>query len=298
VTKYNFPNTIFLGDVRNVNPKELPKIDILLGGSPCQNFSFAGKRKGMSTKEKIEISSLEQYLKLKNEDFVFEGQSYLFWEYMRILTDLKKINPDIIFLLENVVMSEKWEKILSNAIGVKPILINSELVSAQHRKRLYWTNIEGITQPTDRNIKLKDIIETMEYPNKATILGRRLNKDGKRKDYDKSIPIIQCLEVRESNREKSNCLTTVPKDNVLTTLPIGRHPDVYGKVYGKKLPYRNYTSLEYERLQTVKDDYTKYGLNSEGVKVEIAKSNRLKMLGNGWTIEVIVWILSHIKVKN
>jgi len=292
VTRYNFPNTNFLGDVRLVDVSTLPKIDLLIGGSPCQSFSFAGKRLGMSTKSKEEIYSLDRYLELKNEGFEFEGQSYLFWEYMRILIDLRKINPNIKFLLENVIMTKKWEKVLSSAIGVPSFEINSNLVSAQNRRRLYWTNISNnLKQPKNKNIFLEDILENLSFPNKATILGRRLGEDGKRKDNDKSIPITQCLEVRDTNRHKSNCLTTVSKDNVLTTLPIGRHPGVYTN----KLPYRNYTCVECERLQTVIDNYTQFGIDINGKKVVISDSARRKMLGNGWTVEVIVHILSYFK---
>jgi DNA (cytosine-5)-methyltransferase 3A len=168
VTMANFPNTIQLGDVTKVNTKDLTGIDLLIGGSPCQSFSFAGKRKGMSTKDEQEILTLDHYLQLKSEGYEFEGQSYLFWEYMRILHEVK---PKY-FFLENVIMSEKWERILSKAIGVNPIEINSSLVSAQNRRRLYWTNIglkpsglfgdleSIIEQPKDRGILLKDILET------------------------------------------------------------------------------------------------------------------------------------------
>jgi DNA (cytosine-5)-methyltransferase 3A len=167
VTMANYPNTKQLGSVVNVDGYSLPKIDILIGGSPCQSFSFAGKRKGMSTKDEQEILTLEHYLELKAEGFEFEGQSYLFWEYMRLLNEVK---PKY-FLLENVMMGEKWEKVLSKAIGVKPIMINSSLLSAQNRQRLYWTNIglepQGlfgdlesiIKQPKDKGILLKDILE-------------------------------------------------------------------------------------------------------------------------------------------
>lgn len=168
VTMANFPNTIQLGSVVNVDGYSLPKIDILIGGSPCQSFSFAGKRKGMATKDEQEILTLEHYLELKAEGFEFEGQSYLFWEYMRLLKETK---PKY-FLLENVMMGEKWEKVLSKAIGVKPIMINSALLSAQNRQRLYWTNIglapsglfgdleTTIRQPKDKGILLKDVLES------------------------------------------------------------------------------------------------------------------------------------------
>lgn len=168
VTMANYPNTTQLGSVVDVDGYSLPKIDILIGGSPCQSFSFAGKRKGMTTKDEQEILTLDHYLRLKSEDYEFEGQSYLFWEYMRLLNEVKPTY----FLLENVIMGEKWEKILSKAIGVNAIEINSALVSAQNRRRLYWTNIgmnpaglfddleSIIEQPKDRKILLKDVLES------------------------------------------------------------------------------------------------------------------------------------------
>ena len=168
VTMANYPNTIQLGSVVDVDGYSLPKIDLLIGGSPCQSFSFAGKRKGMSTKCETEILTLEHYLQLKSEGYEFEGQSYLFWEYMRLLNECK---PKY-FLLENVEMGEKWERVLSKAIGINGIHINSALVSAQNRKRIYWTNIGHepgglfgdlvckIEQPKDRGVLLKDILES------------------------------------------------------------------------------------------------------------------------------------------
>ena len=89
-TQYNFPDTVQLGDVRNVDARKLGHVDLLIGGSPCQSFSFAGKRAGMSTKEKEEIYTLDRYLELKQAGFEFEGQSYLFWEYVRILQELRE----------------------------------------------------------------------------------------------------------------------------------------------------------------------------------------------------------------
>lgn len=169
-TQLNFPNTVQLGDVRNIDARKLGHVDLLLGGSPCQSFSFAGKRAGMSTKQNEEIYTLDRYLELKQAGFEFEGQSYLFWEYIRILHELRETNPNVFFLLENVEMGKKWEKVLSEAIGLQGVHINSALVSAQIRKRIYWTNIRiaqttggdwitDIPQPEDKGILLRDILE-------------------------------------------------------------------------------------------------------------------------------------------
>ncbi len=181
--------------------------------------------------------------------------------------------------------------IISEYLAVDPIEINSMLVSAQHRKRLYWTNISRIVAPTDKNINLVDILDREDllnpsairgrYLNKATILGRRLNEKGHRDDYNKNIPISQCLEVRASNTNKSNCLTTVAKDNVLTSLPIGRYPDAFKN----KLPFRYYTVKECCRLQTVPDNY--FG-------AIVSDTKACELLGNGWTVDVIVHILNHM----
>ena len=151
--KENYPNTIEIGDVTKVHYKDgilftengqyETNIDMIIGGSPCQSFSFAGKMVGMATKDKIEITALEQYLDLKEKGFEFDGFSYIFWEYVRLL---KEINPKY-FLLENVKMAEKWEKVITKALGVNPIYINSNLVSYQNRHRLYWTNISNVTIP-------------------------------------------------------------------------------------------------------------------------------------------------------
>ena len=162
VSDDNYPDIIRLGDVRELSTLSLPKIDLLIGGSPCTNFSFAGKRAGMTTKCKEEILDLNHYLQLKKDNFKFEGQSYLFWEYMRIKHELMERNPDLYFLLENVMMVDKWKQVLSKAISVEPIQINSALVSAQNRKRLYWTNIEGIEQPEDKGITFQQILDSDE----------------------------------------------------------------------------------------------------------------------------------------
>jgi DNA-cytosine methyltransferase len=190
VAMSNFPETIQLGSVVDIDTSQLPKIDLLIGGSPCQSFSFAGKRKGMSTKDNIEILTLEHYMELKSQEYEFEGQSYLFWEYVRILNEVKPTY----FLLENVIMGEKWERVISKTMGVNPIQINSALLSAQNRQRLYWTNIgmrpaglfgdleSIIQQPKDKGILLKDILQ--DNPN-AVFYTFRDNKAENSKIDDK-----------------------------------------------------------------------------------------------------------------
>jgi DNA (cytosine-5)-methyltransferase 3A len=205
VTMANYPNTIQLGSVLDVDGYKLPKIDLLMGGSPCQSFSFAGKRKGMSTKCETEILTLEHYLELKAEGYEFEGQSYLFWEFMRLLNEVK---PKY-FLLENVEMGEKWEKVLSKAIGVNGIHINSALVSAQNRKRIFWTNIgmqpmglfgyleSIIQQPKDKGILLKDILES-EVNEKYFLSEKAINKCLKSTANENMLTT--------DNKDKSGCL--------------------------------------------------------------------------------------------
>ena len=314
VTMANYPNTIQLGSVVNVMGGGLPKIDILIGGSPCQSFSFAGKRKGMSTKDEQEILILEHYLKLKSEGFEFEGQSYLFWEYMRILNEVK---PKY-FLLENVMMGEKWEKVLSKAIGVKPIMINSALVSAQNRQRLYWTNIglkpQGlfgdlesiIEQPKENKILLKDILEK-EIDSKYYLTGKAIKflethsikhnnifkkSIGDRKSWclsstglmknNVSADYIIChnMQPRSGDPTKGGTGHLTRTDGKTYCLDTGQTNAVeyYGKI-------RKLTPVECERLQTVKDNYTAH----------VSNSQRYRMLGNGWTVDVIVHILNYIK---
>lgn len=173
----------------------------------------------MTTTDKQEITTLKHYLQLKKENYQFEGQSYLFWEYVRLLQEVK---PKY-FFMENVIMEQKWENVITRALGVKPLLLNSSLLSAQNRRRLYWTNIAGIQPPEDKGIMLKDIIEDCEFINIASIVGRRLNENGVRDDYNKDVPLSQCLQVKHDN-SKCGTLTTVNKDNVLTNAEPGRYP--------------------------------------------------------------------------
>lgn len=338
VAKANWPDMVHIGDVRNVIWPEMfdgEPIDLLIGGSPCQGFSWAGKRLNFD-----------------------DPRSKLFFEFVRVLREAK---PKW-FLLENVNMKQEFQDIISEQLGVKPIRINSNIVSAQNRDRLYWTNIPMSSMPENKRIVLKDILEDgytdrdkshcldanyfkggnlksyfekrrrqlvfdldenqnksgmilageadlkghgynrrvystdgksptlaaasggnlepkVLYP--ASIVGRRLNEDGVRKDNDKDVPITQCLEVHEN--DKSRCLSTVEKDVLLSPLPKGRYPDAYNEEM--RLMWRKLTPIECERLQTVPDNYTAH----------VSNTQRYRMLGNGWTVDVICHLLEGMR---
>jgi len=199
-SKANFPNTIHLGDVTNWREWDIDwsSVDLLIGGSPCQGFSAAGKQGGTTAivnGEKVVVTDRETYLDLKtrsaNEDIEFLSHSYLFWEYVLCLDHVKANNPDVKFMLENVKMSAKNLNMITEALGVTPVFINSALVCAQNRQRYYWCNFE-VTQPEDRGILLKDIIE--QTPTSPTVMTDRfVNRQAGRKC------LVDNFEVKTSN---------------------------------------------------------------------------------------------------
>lgn len=245
ITKKNYPNTIHLGDVRDVKGEDLPKIDLLFGGSPCQSFSNAGNGKG------------------------FEGSSGIFWEYVRVLREVK---PKY-FMLENVKMKKEWQDIITKELGVEPIAINSSLLSGQNRPRLYWTNIPGVEQPEDKGIKLKDILEDDDLVDKQHLMTPKamaymdgLRNGKQRWDYHKN-PLDG----------KAACI--VASFYKLSGLGVLDYRNL-----GK--PCRRLTPVECERLQTVPDNYTE----------SASRTQRYKMIGNGWTVDVIAHIFSYMKL--
>ena len=357
VSQANYPEIIQVGDITKLDLSTLPQIDLVMGGSPCQGFSFAGKQLAFD-----------------------DPRSALFFEFVKCVEEL---NPKY-FLLENVKMKKEYLDIISEYMGVEPIFINSSLVSAQSRQRYYWTNIPNVEQPKERGIVLRDILEDQpsENPVKHTERNRRhlkqldekslcmtatmykgagnngmtlvpqkihdipkdvlkdnerqrrvYSKEGKsptllaradspkvmksnkpqhigtavdinghdqikrvyspngksptvttcggghrepkvvvgayRGRYNEDGSTSQKLELRKD--EKTNTITTVQKDNVSTK----------DEVYWRKL-----TPLECMRLQTVQDDYL----------MPVSNSQKYKLLGNGWTIEVIAHILKNMEV--
>ena len=330
VAQYNYPHTIQMGDINRIYPKTFMDIDLMIGGSPCQDVSFSGKGKGLVDGER----------------------SNLFFKWVE---HLEVIKPRF-FLLENVRMKQEYQDIISDLLGVQPIMIPSSLVSAQKRDRWYWTNIP-FEMPKDKNIYLKDIVEdgvvdrdksfcidanywkggnlrsyfvkhrrqlvfddhrciqvgeadikghdairrvysregksptltTMQGGHRepkvicGQMIGRKINpKTGKRDDYNPDIKTEQRIELRGD--EKTGALTTVQKDNLVVT-------DKY---------WRALTPKECERLQTLDDDYTMFGdfnvhTNYEGDIKDISKTQRYKMLGNGWCVDVVTEIFKGLR---
>lgn len=238
VTMNNYPDTIQIGDVTKVKAEDLPKIDLLIGGSPCQGVSFAGKQ-------------------LNFED----ERSKLFFEYVRLLKECK---PKY-FLLENVEMKKEYIDVITSYLGVEPIMINSNLVSAQDRKRLYWTNIPNVKQPNDKKIYLRDITikSRSDWRNIGNWVFQTWGGFGD----------IKLNRLRKINADKSFTLTTNKT-----------HPQNY-YLNEDKTKYTNLNSIEFERLQTLPDNYTK----------GICEGNRCKCLGNSWTVDVIVHILKGLQ---
>lgn len=288
ITMANYPDTIQLGDVTKWREWDIDwaSIDLLIGGSPCQGFSFAGKQLAFD-----------------------DPRSALFFVYVDILNHIKSVNPDVKFLLENVRMKKEFLDVISEQLGVEPCLINSSLVSAQNRQRYYWANWE-FGQPEDKGIVLADILEDDGEYNPAAIRGRYL-VDGKRQDGKMLTAGLtqQMLEVRSDN--KTNALTTVQKDTVVSSLPPGRYPvklrdkskcvrssgrGSYDRHEWDSISdchYRKLTPLECERLQTFSDNWTL--IVDENGKQLVSNSQRYKALGNAWTVDVIAHIFGHLK---
>lgn len=296
ITQKNYPDTVQLGDVNDIDfTKFTNKIDLLLGGSPCTDLSIAKKnREGLKGKD-----------------------SSLFWKYAEALNTIK---PKW-FIFENVASMKKEDKdIITKTLGVEPIMINSALVSAQQRKRLYWTNIPGIQQPKDKHIYLQDILES-EYTDrlksycidasyfKGTNLEQYLEKKRRQVVFDKPFKVGQfnsggqgdrvyaiegksvTLSANGGGRGAKTGLYLIPvqydrKNEIGKELEkaIILIASDWRELNIEEMYIRKLTPIECERLQTLPDNYT------EG----ISNTQRYKCLGNAWTVDVIVHILKHI----
>lgn len=255
VTQHNFPKTIQLGDVRGINGNHLTDIKLIMGGSPCTDFTIMGNRKGMSTVEDIKITSLEQYLKLKESGFEFQGESYLFFEYVR----LWKESGANYFFLENVAsMGKEWVEVISNIMGVRPLHINSSLITSQNRDRLYWTNIPNASIPEDKGILLSDVL-----PHAVAGSGSRGVPD-KSKGRKEDGRFYYTSKITTRKDKKANCLVC----GTTTAKYMGQDGNVY-----------DLTPEEAEIIQTFDKGYT----NVPGVP----RTARYELMGNSWTVDVV-----------
>ena len=271
ITQANYPNTLQLGDIRNVTVKE--HIDILLGGPPCQDVSYAGKGKGL-----------------------IEGErSSLFFEFVRVLREAKAINPGLKFLVENTRMKQEYVDIISEILGVEPVLINSNVFSAQNRARLYWTNFDIPELPEDKGIVMADILEDgFTDRDKSFCIDASYYKGGNLKSYfekhrrqlvfsDDGLCHIGDADINGHDLLKRVYHRSGKAPTVNTMNGGNREP----KVYVEGMRYRKLTPLECEKLQTLPPNYTAH----------VSNTQRYKGIGNGWTINVICFIMSELKQK-
>lgn len=265
ISAKNYPDIVQVGSVVGLDTTQFKDVDLMVGGSPCQDLSIAKKdRKGLDGE-----------------------RSGLFWEYVRIL---KEVKPKY-FILENVAsMPKEAKEIISETLGVQPIMINASLLSAQNRKRLFWTNIPEVTLPEDRGILLKDILESevdekynvksvdfvaggMGKQNDLHFIGGIRNKDWAKdgKDYSRNFG--------QGDRVYS------PEGKSTTLSALGGGRGAKTGLYAVKDFVRKLTPVECERLQGLPDNYT------EGV----SNTQRYKCLGNAFNVDVVAHILSFIK---
>ena len=250
ITMTNYPNTKQLGSIVDLKTDGLPKIDLLIGGSPCQSFSNAGRGAG------------------------FDGKSGLFWEYVRVLKELKPTY----FLLENVKMKKEWQDIISKALGVKPIEINSKWFVPQNRPRLFWTNIPVGDIPNSFNHCLNDILENAGSEYYLT------EKQKSILDLDYKWSENEIIRHKAGKHQQDNIYRY---DGLMACLSASHHGAArhLTKTYLPNGEVRRLTENEVEKLQSVPLNYTNV----------VSSSKRYEVLGNGWTVDVISFIFSFLR---
>jgi len=261
VSAANYPDIIQLGDVTKWREWDLPEIDLIIGGSPCQGFSFAGKQLAFD-----------------------EPRSKLFFEFVNILEHVK---PKY-FILENVRMQKEHEDVITKTLGVEPVCINSALLSAQNRVRYYWANF-GITQPKDKQIFLKDIIENGFVDTNALTTVQKDNlvitpiNSKTSAMITNHPPKVFCGKSNISNHQMNkNIRKLCEKGKALTSSSSGNMTGQGCTIISHdNINYRKLAPLECERLQTVDDNFTAH----------VSNTQRYRMLGNGFTVDVIAHIL-------
>lgn len=276
ISNKNYPNIVQLGDITKITSdtlNKLPKIDLILAGSPCQGFSRNGNMLNFN-----------------------HPQSKLFFEFVRILDWLRKNNnEDIKFLLENVEMKKEWRNVITQYTKVEPIDINSNLLSAQNRPRTYWTNIEDVEVPKNTNIVLKDILDDVDTTNFIEYKGLLVDNSFNEKELN-LINVVNG-EVRISQATKQGYIVAQDGDGVNLSFPssktrrgrvIKQKSNTLDKACNVCIYYdnviRRLTINELEKLQTLPVGYT------QGV----SESKRRATIGNGWTVDIIAHILKYI----
>ena len=265
VTQANWPNTIQLGDVTKWREWDIDwsSIDLLIGGSPCQGFSFAGKQLAFN-----------------------DPRSALFFEYLNILNHIKAVNPDVKFMLENVKMKQEYLDVISSMTGVKPVFLNSALLSAQNRQRYYWANWE-FQGPQDLGVLLPSILEDLpdcpvgiavREKSKCVRVGGRNSPFGCKQEWDSPFQRISKKGKVKPNPDKAARLTGGANSG-------GNHSDM--DIIHTEFVTRRYSITECERLQTLPDGY----VQNKGV----SNSQCYKAIGNGWTVDLIAHIFKGLK---
>lgn len=270
VTQANWPNTVQLGDVTNWREWGIDwsSIDLLIGGSPCQGFSFAGKQLAFD-----------------------DPRSKLFFVYVDIINHIKSVNSDVKFMLENVRMKKEYLDVISDQLNVEPVFINSALVSAQNRQRYYWASWE-FEQPEDMGFILSNVLEE-ESDNFVFMSEKFVNRQRGRKclrdDFTGKAVNLSAMEYVKNGRQGDYVLSMTPRGNNSggDRALDGKTPSMTSNSWQDNFhltnvhrSYRKLTPVECERLQTVPDNYTNH----------VSNTQRYKMLGNGWTVDVIAHI--------
>jgi DNA-cytosine methyltransferase len=346
VDRFLHPQVIQLGDVQNIKGADLGYVDVILGGSPCQGFSYSGKQLAFD-----------------------DPRSKLFFEFVRILNELREINPKINFFLENVKMKKEFRDVITDQLGVHPIELNSALDSAQNRKRLYWASW-GIMPQIDKGIMLGDIlltrkeieethyygqksIEYMDRGNEKYGVNKRSDRYTQSTDTDKSFTVTanfhkgvpynyfkedrpqadlvgkQGKVMLKENIDKASCLLARDYKGFgnqgqtgVRCIQVGHAEEIKGhdtirRVYSPKgkaptlttmqggnrepkvsmneVRWRALTPIECERLMTMEDNSTLYGIDDKGNQKTISKTQRYKMLGNGWVVDTIAHCLKYLE---
>lgn len=278
----NFPNTIHLGDIRNINIHDLPHIDIIIGGTPCQGFSLAGKRLNWSDPRSTIFNCYADLLsKIPHDYFIFENVPM----HITIRNDISrvfgKIHPESVL-----------QRDLFSTGKLNPIVINSCLVSGQNRLRLYWTNIQNVEKPKDKHIFLEDILESGEgfTCRNNLIFNRRYKSTCIDSNYFKGIDnhgqrTFVVGSAKKDGKHFTNRVFNSRFKSPTLLSSTGGNNEV--KIQIDDLYWRILTPIECERLQTLPDNYT------EG----ISKSQRYKTIGNSFTVDVIAHILSYININ-